>query len=525
MPELTDDQLDGLFRKSAEEFDPPFDPAAWRDMKTRLDANDRNPAGGSLIVKNLLRWGLPLVLLVLLSGGGWYAYRRTRSAAVHTDLRKKSIPGSTLNQKAKLVRPITDIPTTSHKPVRTTPVDPKEGEAHAAKQPTDLVASVAEPARSGKHLSNAATASGSDVTPDSEVATNGPTLAYRPKMGRDRLHRPASFGNAALGKKNVPELTHGTRSVNRPKNRVARNGSGITTNRYRVPLTRMDWTSVEAGPVRKRRSTTNQTLFLKNTVTRTDSITQTSEDKIGSVALPTLIALTARSATWPKLSSLSIRPVTVPPDTTVRRVVSSHTLRGLSIRAVAAPDLSTMGLKNFSRPGTTVGLLLEYRLSARWSIQAGVMQSTKLYRALPDEYSAPEGAWGGPVKPLNIDGRCNLLDIPLNLRYDFRIRPQRNEQLESRWFVSGGVTSYIMERENYVYNYPAHTYRQITDSSVNTGTYGLSHINLSVGYERALSRRLSWQVEPFIKMPLRRVGYFSTDLFSTGVFLSIRYKL
>ena len=45
MSELTDDQLDGLFRKSAEEFDPPYDPAAWQDMKTRLDAHDQTMPG------------------------------------------------------------------------------------------------------------------------------------------------------------------------------------------------------------------------------------------------------------------------------------------------------------------------------------------------------------------------------------------------------------------------------------------------------------------------------------------------
>jgi len=78
MPELTDDQLDGLFRKSAEEFDPPFDPAAWQDMKTRLDTNEHTtPAGGALFWKNMLRWGLPVVLLLLLTGGGWLVYQKT----------------------------------------------------------------------------------------------------------------------------------------------------------------------------------------------------------------------------------------------------------------------------------------------------------------------------------------------------------------------------------------------------------------------------------------------------------------
>ena len=58
-----------------------------------------------------------------------------------------------------------------------------------------------------------------------------------------------------------------------------------------------------------------------------------------------------------------------------------------------------------------------------------------------------------------------------------------------------------------------------------TGLYGFSQLNLSVGYERALSRRLSWPVEPFAKVPLKGVGFFKINLLSAGAFFSLRYKL
>ena len=74
MSELTDDQLDGLFRKSAEEFKTPFDPAAWQDMKARLDADNHiAPANEVSVVETILRWGLPAVLLLLLVG--WVGYK------------------------------------------------------------------------------------------------------------------------------------------------------------------------------------------------------------------------------------------------------------------------------------------------------------------------------------------------------------------------------------------------------------------------------------------------------------------
>ena len=42
MSEIPDDELDDLFRKSAEETEIPFDPEAWRRMEQKLDGNRPN---------------------------------------------------------------------------------------------------------------------------------------------------------------------------------------------------------------------------------------------------------------------------------------------------------------------------------------------------------------------------------------------------------------------------------------------------------------------------------------------------
>ena len=215
------------------------------------------------------------------------------------------------------------------------------------------------------------------------------------------------------------------------------------------------------------------------------------------------------------------------PDTTARNIAPQPaSMRGLSVRFAVSPDLSGIGLKNFARPGTNIGLLLEYRLSPHWSVQSGVIQSTKVYKALTSEYTVPADWWKSPLKlPENVDGRCTMFDIPINIRYDVVVKPRLNGALPTRWFINGGVTSYIMNTENYHYTYPPHTYNQPEDYSASTGGYGFSNLNLSVGYERSISRRLSWQIEPFIKVPLRGVGFFKVNLLSTGTFFSLRYKL
>lgn len=197
----------------------------------------------------------------------------------------------------------------------------------------------------------------------------------------------------------------------------------------------------------------------------------------------------------------------------------------MSVRFVVSPDLSTVGLKNFARPGTNVGLMLEYRLARRWSIQAGALWSTKVYNA--NEVPAYTSYWS--VKPEGVSGRCSLFDIPINLRYDFALPTRPDGQTQTRWFVSGGATTYIMQQEDYDYKYAnpddPHIYPNRRGWHGTTGRYNFSQLNLSVGYEQTLSRRLSWQAEPFMKVPLQGVGYYKINLLSTGAFLSLRYKL
>jgi len=49
-------------------------------------------------------------------------------------------------------------------------------------------------------------------------------------------------------------------------------------------------------------------------------------------------------------------------------------------------------------------------------------------------------------------------------------------------------------------------------------------LNLSAGYERALSKSWSIQAEPFVKIPLSGVGFGSMDMSSYGILLGIKYK-
>lgn len=552
MSELTDDQLDGLFRKSAEEFDPPFDPAAWQDMKTRLDAHDRPTPGGTPGWKNLLRWGLPICLLLLI-GGGLYLYRsnadrgssphrnttatQTRKTDAQRAINKARIERTTTGQQqptdTNLVSAATGSPAVG---------DPVAGSAvrsvDLTRETTQLTKPVDEPSARGatrvnplNQLGRPVNTTGQTSTPSTKGETNAPSVAYGQKTSpANHESDRASKALPALVTRSVPKAYRtkqwaGERATKRTLMRERIQPEWQTGNKNRLA---MHDAAVSLPAITTRSSRTG---FAKGSLAATNNPENANQPMIGQVeraGLPDVHELAIRPADWPKPLVFIGRTIDVPPIEAAPMAVESKTPvdKGLSVRLAIAPDLSSIGLRNFARPGTNVGALLEYRLAPRWSVQTGIIQSTKIYRASAADYELRDYYKNGMYTiPQGADGQCKMLDIPINVRYDVLLKPRTDGRAPSRWFVSGGVTSYIIEREDYVYKYTGYVHKAVPDWSGKSGSYGFSQLNVSVGYERALTKRLSWQIEPFVKMPLKGVGYLNLNLLSTGTFFSIRYKL
>ncbi|WP_157618293.1 PorT family protein [Spirosoma spitsbergense] len=537
MSELTDDQLDGLFRKSAEEFKMPFDSAAWQDMKARLDANDHIvPTSGVSLVKNILRWGLPLVLLLLLIG--WVVYQSDKFAGPVSVLSVQSNPDT-----VKAVMDWGGGPLASKRPDNGEVANVK-----SMRMPEQAVTSSRQ--ETGLEL----------IMPDWSTLESRPnTVPVRPtktrvmpdriravkRSGKEKMDYSESVSTAKKKKVarspldklpyTVAKAPTSTSRVFRRKNLTA--GSSLdeklrkntADNELTTTPNSMHW-SKDRLVSDKQRGTNALVDMPANGSTGSENEFPVAVNESTAIVLSDVAELASRPMKWAKPLPVISRPVEIHPDTTARKIASQPaTIRGLSVRFAVSPDLSGIGLTNFTRPGTNVGLFLEYKVASRWSIQAGVIKSTKVYKAATTDYALPDYALKWAVKPEGVDGRCSMIDIPVNIRYDVALRSRLNGQAPSRWFVSGGVTSYIMNQEDYTYQYAdptsPHIYPYNWGWSGTSGSYGFSELNLSAGYERAISRRLSWQVEPFMKVPLKRIGYLKLNLLSTGTFFSLRYKL
>lgn len=188
----------------------------------------------------------------------------------------------------------------------------------------------------------------------------------------------------------------------------------------------------------------------------------------------------------------------------------SHFSAGLSV----SPDFSGVGLSSFSRTGTNVGVSIQYHISRRFSIVTGVIRSRKGYE-VTDGFKPYEGYWNYYPKPNLIDGGCTVIDIPVNIRYRF-VAKERN-----RVFVSAGVSSYLMNQEEYTFIYSGGVNSDYEVRNQNQHYFGI--FNASAGYERMLGRNWGLQIEPFVKLPLEDIGVGNLKLLSAGAFITLNY--
>ena len=462
MTELPDDELDKLFRKSSEELDPYFDPNDWNDLKSRLDAEDGvRPAGW------LRRWW-PLGVLLLFLSGGLVSYllvdredvKSPLAAATTHDAKKISDPkGSSEIKSAENVKP--------------------SGTVENVKDYVEI------PVK---------------TLPDNKTLTKSKSEKILPPS-RSKAGGVFLEPNRSSGK-----VGEGAISSNRKKyvfESVKRNTTAIVQSANQKKATDEHVLSPDE----------NDHLH-KQTM---DSVASISSERSVFSSTEMLFPNSPKNVAWPLPEVVPSSPIEEPVQTEKPSWPSPR----FAVRAGYSPDLTTVGLKNLSKPGASVSLLAEYGVTKRLFFQTGVIWSNKIYRAEAADYTVPRKPqhYYGP-DPVGVNGTCKVFEVPLNLQYAFF------QGSYSRVFAGVGSSSYHMNSEVYRYQFENENDPKIGNWRGwhgSTGWYWFSNINASAGYERRISKTLSIVAEPYVRIPVKKVGYGKVNLFTAGMWLSIRY--
>ncbi len=186
---------------------------------------------------------------------------------------------------------------------------------------------------------------------------------------------------------------------------------------------------------------------------------------------------------------------------------------------VAGIDATTVKFRYAEKANLTGGMIIGYHFNRHWSIHTGALYTRKNYKMAGNDFKAPAGSWVANYKLETVDGFCTMWEIPLLARYTF------DTKTKTRAFVSGGLSSYLMTRENYNYFYYYNGLPIRRNANYPDGkTHPFSILKLSAGWIREVNKSASLVVEPFANLPLNGLGFGSAKLSSFGIYFSYQFR-
>lgn len=252
----------------------------------------------------------------------------------------------------------------------------------------------------------------------------------------------------------------------------------------------------------------------KNEVIETAKKTEPSETPAGKEPAPVDSAKNITPDTKTKQAEKEIAKKVDEKNTTKDDKKTKKHTKHFYAGLVVAPDLSTIKLQSLKKVGLNYGFLIGYRFTKRLSIEAGLLQDRKYYSTDGKYFSTKNLTMSYNYTIEYVDGVCKMLELPVNVTYTFSKKPR------SSWFGSVGVSSYFMQHESYIYDvsYNGYRYPKSYDYD-NKSTSFLALVNISAGYTYKLGKIGDLRFEPYIKLPVNKIGTGELPIQSAGIFI------
>jgi len=498
MLNLSDKDLDRLSREAASEHDPGdiVGPRSWDKLEIRLDRHlghvTPRPVRGFY---RLPFYYAPVVLLLL--GASYYFIRNHKT-------QKEASSGS---PPLTLVKP---APTGADKP------------SISSQNPTQTDKStstlVLPPATSEQPIAPAAGAGpGHDLTSGGSATSASSANSAAPANSSARSAAPAT-GSPATSSTGTASST-GTHFVRHHLTTHGNDRSATSSPGSSNGAAGLSASSVLLSNPRTKRSLLRSTVpsngLFSNASTPGSALPGTAPPS-GERLLPLSTVRgpvpTKRPAS---VSDSALRAFTVKSiPTPIQRKGGLYINRSLQIGVLAAPDFSSVSSMSGDKPGSTIGLTADYQFAHRWYVGSGLLLSRKNYAAAPPNFHVPKDYDNMPYVNF-VKGSFNMLEIPLNLRYDFSVTGN------TMFFATAGLSSYVLTTESCNYYYQGYQpfSRQTIKSMhyANQPDYWFSALNLSMGVEMGINNSMSVIVAPYVKVPVRNMGFGQVQLSSVGI--------
>src|SRR5882724_1906890 len=192
------------------------------------------------------------------------------------------------------------------------------------------------------------------------------------------------------------------------------------------------------------------------------------------------------------------------------------------IGLIAGPQFNNTKEQEFSKPGVSAGLLAGYRLNSKLGIETGFFISDKRYHSAGEYFSMSKISATMPagMKVLSVESKSTVLEIPLRIKYNW-LKTSRGDV-----FGTAGLSSYILTKESNRYLASLNgSQEDLSGSYSQSQKYFAAAVNLSAGYQFRTGRGMTLRVEPYLQIPVKKIGVGSLPILSTGVYLGITLPL
>lgn len=218
-------------------------------------------------------------------------------------------------------------------------------------------------------------------------------------------------------------------------------------------------------------------------------------------------------------ATITVKPETAATNTAAQKQRSNKKFTNNFVLTISAGvDKSFIQTANTGKTKIIYGIGAGYILNSRLKVNTGFFASRKVYDAEPADYKFPAGTQYPNLWKINAD--CMVYEIPVNFYYSFT--KGKKHQL----FGGAGVSSVIMKKERYNYNYktPSGQYYSYEHTYANKNKHLFAVATLSGGYQYNLNNRFQFIAEPYFKMPLSGIGAGAVNLKSGGILFTAAVK-
>jgi Outer membrane protein beta-barrel domain len=508
---LSDKDLDRLSREAAEKYEVDKNPGAWNKLEQLLDKE----LGRSSPVPKLIRPGNPFIYfpaLVILIGATYFLLKPSKHTLNSTQKNYSSVnkkAADSIEKQAVITsannNSINDKPSASNnESVKDNSIN-KNKPVNKADETTEIKKINTSPDK------NIIKEKSQNINPSLSANNKRENTASfeknnKPSVNNNGFNKPNTNGD------DYAENNNGSPADRNPvnKNHSAKNDLHHSN---KLNKEEKDINNIE-----------NKGYTVNNTQqNQTDKSSALSEENLKFAAIPGIQVLiinnnyTVHDSILKDLTAQETGLTNLNKNNHNKKL---YTNRSLQIGFLLSPDFSEVKYNYANKVGSNIGFTVGYQLSNKFSVNSGLIFTKKNYTVNGRDFHAPPGYWTNTVNLEFVKGNCNMLEIPLNLRYDF------NKAGNTTFFVSSGLSSYLMKKENYSFYFHSNNigFSQLARDSYKTNhDYWLSVFNLSMGFETKISNSFSFQVEPYMKLPLTGIGFGKVDLSSYGINFSIKF--